>query len=67
MVTTLTLPTTGYGPQARAFNAAVREQGHGLVVQRREWISFGRTKITFRLDGRKRTITWAQFHAGDWS
>lgn len=67
MVTTLTLPTAGYGSQARAFNSAVRAQGHGLIVQGREWISFGRTNIKFRVDGRTRTITWAQFHAGDWS
>lgn len=63
----LTLPTAGYGPEARAFNAAVREQGHGVTVHGREWISFGRTTVKFRVDGRERRITWAQFHAGAWS
>lgn len=61
------LPTTGYGDQARDFNAMVRQQGHGVTVVGREWLSFGPTWIRFRLDGRTRRITWPQFHAGTWS
>lgn len=63
----LTLPTTGYTDAAKAYNAGVREQGHGLVIQGREWISFGPKWIRFMLDGKTRRITWAQFHAGAWS
>lgn len=63
----MTLPTTGYTAAARAYNAQVREQGHGLVVQGREWIAFGSRWIQFRLDGTTHRITWAQFHAGDWA
>jgi hypothetical protein len=64
---TITLPLAGYGPQALAFNAAVREQGHGVTVQGREWLSFGRKWIRFRVDGVERRITWPQFGAGAWS
>lgn len=63
----LTLPLAGHGPQSQAFNAAVRAQGHGVVVQGREWLSFGRKWIRFAVDGRERRITWPQFHAGAWS
>lgn len=64
---TLTLPATGYGDSAKAFNLAVRRRGHGLDLNGREWLSFGRTWIRFRAAGRERRITWAQFHAGQWS
>lgn len=64
---TTTLPLAGNGPQAQAFNALVREQGHGVELMGREWLTFGRTWVRFRVDGRVRRITWAQFNAGAWS
>lgn len=66
-MTTTALPTTGFGQQARDFNATVREQGHGITVHGREWLAFGPKWIRFNLDGKTRRITWAQFHAGAWS
>lgn len=64
---TLTLPLAGHGPESQAFNAAVRAQGHGVTVAGREWLSFGRKWVRFRVDGRERRITWPQFNAGAWS